>query len=418
MISKRTHYPLLSLLLLINVSCTQYKEQEALGKIIKGGTILKLYSEILEEEREIYVYAPNGFYGMSEQGIKYPVTYVMDGESQFLSAVGVLEQLSSAASANDLIPPMIIVGVVNTDRNRDLTPTPGILGRDSSSIQHTGGAGLMARFLEEELIPYIDSLYATSPHRVLAGHSLGGLFVLNTLIERPELFQNYLVIDPFMRWNDQQFTATVLDALKAKDYPNRRLYIATANNSMSWMNEELVKTDTTDITYLMRSNLDFKEKMDNNELGIRYINKYYEQENHFQVPLLATYDGFRYFYDYYPFEIMDYIHPNKQEEDLIEALQLHYEGISQQLGYEILPQESYINAWAFGFAQFERPAFANDLFDLNISNYPQSPNVYSSKGYHLLLEGDTTTAINYLEQSLEINESAHVRASVESLTQE
>jgi predicted alpha/beta superfamily hydrolase len=44
-------------------------------------------------------------------------------------------------------------------------------------------------FIEKELIPYIEKNYRTTGYRTLSGNSRGGLFVLYSLIERPDLFQ-------------------------------------------------------------------------------------------------------------------------------------------------------------------------------------------------------------------------------------
>ncbi|MEZ5040363.1 MAG: alpha/beta hydrolase-fold protein [Saprospiraceae bacterium] len=412
-------YSLISGFLLLSCSGQlDIPEKNQSDHLISIGNKEKIYSKILQEEREVFISVPKGFYGMNEQSPTFPVVYVMDGESQFLTIVGVLDQLSAPASANDVAPQMIVVGIPNTNRNRDLTPTQGIIGRDSASIKITGGAGLMADFIKKELIPYVDSLYPTSAHRVLVGHSLGGLFVLNTLIKYPALFQNYLAIDPFMRWDDQKFADTVIEAVKTIDDTNISLFIATANTRMSWMNLDDVKTDTTDIMYLMRSNLEFRDKMAASELKIKYTNQYYENEDHFQIPLMATYDGFRYFYDFYPFQQMiEYYYPRDPDEegDLIQELENHYKKISQAFGYEILPMESYVNSWAFGFVQFGRPELANRLFDLNIKNYPESPVVYGSKGYYSLSQGDTIGAIAYFEKSLNKKELPHIKSALANL---
>ena len=394
---------------------TEALEQEK-NDLVSIGEKIKIDSKILGEEREVWVYKPGGFYGMDEVDVTYPVAYVMDGESQFIPTVGILDQMSSPGSANDKVPQMMVVGIVNTNRNRDLTPTKAMLGKDSSSIHITGGADLMASFIAEELIPYIESNYPTTPHRVLVGHSLGGLFVLNTLMKFPDMFQNYLSIDPALSWDEERFANNVIEALKSSDFDRKKLYVATANNLMSWMELEDAKTDTTEIMKMMRSNLKFKDALQDANLDISYENRYYEDENHFQIPLKASYDGFSYFYDYYTFpNMIEYYYPRAEENDLIEELEAHYEHISQEMGYQIKPMESYINSWAFGFPQFDRVDIAHTLFDLNIKNYKESANVYSAKGYFLLGQKDTVQAVEYFNKSMELKEVSHVKSTLESL---
>ena len=69
------------------------------------------------------------FGGMDDSLDMYPVTYVLDGESQFLNTYSAIDYLSSSALGNDNMPRTIVVGIPNKNRNRDLTPTKGILGQ-------------------------------------------------------------------------------------------------------------------------------------------------------------------------------------------------------------------------------------------------------------------------------------------------
>ncbi|MDF1696681.1 MAG: alpha/beta hydrolase-fold protein [Saprospiraceae bacterium] len=404
---------------LLFVSCAPTPQEENTmpeNSDIRIGERVVLYSDVLGEEREVFVYVPEGFYGMDEQNLNYPVAYVMDGESQFMSTVGMLQQMSSPYSANDMVPQMLVVGVVNTNRDRDLTPTKAMVGRDSSSLSITGGADQMALFLKKELIPFVNETYPASNHRVLIGHSLGGLFALNTLIKFPHLFQNYLAIDPFLSWDKQKFSEEVSQSLLRGDYSGKSLYVATANNLMSWMELEDALIDTTEVMQTMQSTLVFKNKLAGQEMKLDYRNDFYTDENHFQIPILGTYEGFKYLYRYYTFpQMIEYYYPRLNEPDLVAELKLHYREISKELGYTVLPLESYINSWAYGFAKFDRNDLALKLFEMNRENYEDSPNVHASLGFHSLAIGDTLKAIEYFKTSLEIKELSHVRKAFDGL---
>src|ERR1017187_10294843 len=76
------------------------------------GTVDTVYSKILNEKRIIFVHVPDG-----DKSQRYAVLYILDGETHFQSAVAITEQISG------IIPNMVIVGITNTDRERDLTPT-------------------------------------------------------------------------------------------------------------------------------------------------------------------------------------------------------------------------------------------------------------------------------------------------------
>ena len=95
------------------------------------------------------------------------------------------------------MPELIIVGILLSDRRKDLTPT---VTRDAPTI--TGGADRFGEFIATELIPEFERRYQTQPYRLIAGHSLGGLFVLDMLFVRPELFDVWIVVSPATWWDD------------------------------------------------------------------------------------------------------------------------------------------------------------------------------------------------------------------------
>jgi len=158
----------------------------------------KLHSAILGEERTIHVYLPAGYKAGSAD--KYDVIYVLDGEmlARFFPPV------RAFAEENDLVPPLIIVGIDNLywydkgldSRDRDLLPAH-VAGSALS-----GGADRFAQFLTEELKPYIDRTYATSGRTTLFGHSYGGMFATYMLLSHGKAFDHYIASDPALWWND------------------------------------------------------------------------------------------------------------------------------------------------------------------------------------------------------------------------
>lgn len=90
---------------------------------------------------------------------------------------------------------MIVVGIPNTDRIRDLTPThvnAALPYTDSLMLKTTGGGERFVLFIEKELMPHIDSLYPAQPYKILTGHSFGGLTVINVAINHTKLFNQRL----------------------------------------------------------------------------------------------------------------------------------------------------------------------------------------------------------------------------------
>jgi predicted alpha/beta superfamily hydrolase len=132
------------------------------------GKIDSVNSTVLKENRKIWVYLPNTEPNNKQ---RYPVLYLLDGEGHFQSVAGMIQQLSQV-NGNTILPEMIVVGIPNTDRTRDLTPTHIVSDlpmMDSGFSKNTGGGENFAAFMEKELIPYIDSKYQTQPFRLLVG---------------------------------------------------------------------------------------------------------------------------------------------------------------------------------------------------------------------------------------------------------
>lgn len=151
-----------------------------------------IYSESVNDTFRILVSLPDN-YSLSEQ--KYPVLYVLDGDIAFGMAASIARYLQ----IGDNIPELIIVGIgygsidksAGEKRKRDYRPTSA------------NGAENFLSFLEEELIPHIDSNYRTVPDdRTINGYSIGGLFGLYSLFTKPEIFSRYILGSPSLSWDD------------------------------------------------------------------------------------------------------------------------------------------------------------------------------------------------------------------------
>lgn len=85
----------------------------------KSGLIdTTLHSKVLGEERRIIIQLPKEY--KESELTSYPVLYILDAEGGhgWLNAVTTIEELSTS----ETIPEMILVGIHNTDRNRDMIP--------------------------------------------------------------------------------------------------------------------------------------------------------------------------------------------------------------------------------------------------------------------------------------------------------
>src|SRR3954468_7117671 len=93
------------------------------------GTKDSLFSKVLNEVRNYEVYLPPS-YNAANKTVRFPVLYLLDGNSHFHSVSGLIEQLAGGVNGNTLFPEMIVIAINNTDRTRDLTPIHYDIGPD------------------------------------------------------------------------------------------------------------------------------------------------------------------------------------------------------------------------------------------------------------------------------------------------
>lgn len=191
MICRARRLTVLSLILFGSI-CNLIAQKNAKPVVI--GESVSIDSRILEEKRDILIYYPQSY---DQATKKYSVLYLLDAEYQFHYATGVVAFLSEIGA----IPEMIVVGITNTDRNRDLTPEPGEAQR--KRFETSGGADLFLEFLDQELIPYVAAHCRVQPFKILAGWSLGGLFAVHSMLSRPGVFDACIAMSPSLYWNSQ-----------------------------------------------------------------------------------------------------------------------------------------------------------------------------------------------------------------------
>ena len=380
------------------------------NKIIIG-SIDSLDSKILNEERKILVHIPNSFYTGLFKNQKYPVVYLLDGESHFTSVVGLIEQLSQL-NANTVCPEMIVVGISNTNRTRDLTPTldKNAPFMDSSQAASTGGGEVFTQFLEKELIPYINEKYPTAPYKMIVGHSLGGLMVLNTLINHSKLFNAYVSIDPSVWWDNQYLLKESNKVLKDKKIQNKTLFLAMANTLNKGMDTTMLRRDTSELMNPPRSILQYVDILNNSSLS-KWNWKYYKNDDHGSVPLIAEYDALRFIFDFHKLPPFYDILDNYSNPDL--EISKHYETVSNKMGYLIYPPESIIEQLGYICLNEKKYDKCFGFFAMNIKNHPENFNGYDSMGDYYDAIGNTKKAIEYYEKALALNNFPETRRKYE-----
>jgi uncharacterized protein len=182
-----------------------------------------LTSAILGDTREINVWVPPGIAeGRAPGAVIYLVDGALDQDFKHIAGLGELCAVSWTCETT------LIVGIQTKDRQHDLTPA-ATDPRFIAGFPQAGGAADFRRFIDEEVRPFIKARYPAAPRTALMGESLAGLFVADTLLEEPKLFDDYIAISPSLWWDGGRVAAEASSKLAASPLAGRRLYMAIAN---------------------------------------------------------------------------------------------------------------------------------------------------------------------------------------------
>jgi predicted alpha/beta superfamily hydrolase len=195
------------------------------GPVVIGERV-QMHSNVLNDSRSLMISKPPGY---DDGADRYPVLYLLDAETHFQYASGIVNFLGD----NDRMPKMLVVGIDSGDvarRTRDLT-TPSTAEIDNRFSPGGGGADGFVSFIADELIPYVEKNYRTRPYRLLVGHSFGGLFAVYALITRPRLFNAFIAADPSLDWNNQAVVAQAESFFSNVKELQMDLYVTAAAGS-------------------------------------------------------------------------------------------------------------------------------------------------------------------------------------------
>ncbi len=235
---------------------------------VEIGDLVTLQSKVLDERREIVITLPESYHGSEN---RYPVLYILDANfSPFYEKNLFTVQFMRLWQQ---VPELIIVGVYNTIRDRDMIPV------EVPEKEDSGGANKFLRFITEELRAKINNNYRTTDYNLIYGGSNAGLFVLYALLERPDVFNGVISSSPMIGWCEDYVYERAEHSFKNKEYDNR-LYMIYGKDDYP----QVTETTPAFTEYLT-------EKAPE---GLRWELKYLPDEGH--VPYTSIYDGLRFLF--------------------------------------------------------------------------------------------------------------------------
>ncbi|MDH4219354.1 MAG: alpha/beta hydrolase-fold protein [Candidatus Aminicenantes bacterium] len=355
--------------LIMNQAFIQAQED---GDDVIIGKYKIIHSNILDEDRLLFVHLPREY---EDTQLRYPVLYLLyvDIYNYFAEAAIITEKLGVTGE----IPPVIIVGVANTNRYRDLLPVK------TRYRSEGGGADNFLRFFEEELIPSIDKNYRTKNFRILAGPQTGAIFSLYSLITKPELFNAVLSENPFMNPENAEFL-----------YPKAESFFKNTKSLKNFLYIKCEKDERPkDLEYVENfAKLLESEKPE----GFRFEVEFREPSGYFIAPLPFR-EGLRALFAGHKL-------PENFQTNTVNDIIDYYEKLSEEYGFEVDPPSHMLTFEGDKLSERRKTREAIELFECQLSLYPKSLNALWRLGETYRGMGDFEKAREYYRKFLDIRD--------------
>lgn len=195
----------------------------------EGELKVKLYSEVLHEERELLIHLPDQY----DSTKKYPVFYVLDGGSLDRKLDQSLDVLTKAHCAREAI----VVGIPNMSaENRSMNLVPPFMKTDpEDALSQLGNGDTFLAFIENEVKSVIEKKYSCNGHNTLVGNSRGGLLTLYSIINNPTLFQARLIFSAPVWRQDSLLINKTVDYIQKHGPPKGLVFISVGEQETDRM---------------------------------------------------------------------------------------------------------------------------------------------------------------------------------------
>ncbi|HMF89285.1 MAG TPA: alpha/beta hydrolase-fold protein [Candidatus Angelobacter sp.] len=340
---------------------------------------LVVHSNVLNEDRVVWVRMPAAAQGKKES---YPVLYITDGGTNVNEIGSTIDFLADT----NFMPPFIVVGITNTDRVRDLTPSHADVKHSDGTadpMPTSGGADKFLDFIQTELVPEIDKRYATQPYRILVGHSLGGLFAIHALMARPDLFNAYIASSPSLWWDDFRVLHQAQDFFPKQKEFKKSLFFSLGNESGH-----------------MDEGFEQLQKMMSAKLPKGFVvgSAHYREEKHNSTELLSHYAALRTIFAGWQV-------PRDPKTDFqiggLSGVEQHYRGLSERFGFKV-SAEKEINSLGYALLGDKKVDDAIAAFRRNVELYPRSANVYDSLADGLEAQSKPDLALQNVQKAVDV----------------
>jgi predicted alpha/beta superfamily hydrolase len=319
-------------------------------------------SEILNDDRLLFIYLPNDYHKNTSQS--YPVHYLTDaplGSNIYFDLTRLHSLLNDA-------PQCIVVGLSSDDRDYNQHPQKG--------------ASRYLEFIKKEVIPFVEKTYRTQSFRVMAGHSLGGDFVIYSMLKEADLFDAYIAGSP----GPQDVILNLLDYEEFNFLRDKYRYFYASVGS----------EDFSDTLTFRKIEEKMKAKMGEN---VDSYFKIHYGEGHISNLVIGYQEGLMTLYQDWKYEL-----PESLDKPVSEDLKEHYDKLEAKFGFRPVPGE-----WTVIFPVMDQLArrgdFGNaiEILKYDLILYPESDQAYAFLAMAHFDTGKIEEGKQYLEKALELN---------------
>jgi enterochelin esterase-like enzyme len=349
------------------------------------GNYRKIHSRVLDEERTLLVNLPRGY---EETAIGYPVIYILYGgqvRNYFAEALHITTLLSTTR-----MPPVIVVGITNTERYRDYLP----FDRDGNPA----GADRFLQFMVEEAMPFVEANYRTADFRILVGPQAGGTFGLYTLTERPETFDAYILNNPFRYLVQRDYLVEkVRTFLAEKDALDNFLYVIDEDSDFAEALEYLQRLEEV---LSAEAPAEFQWKVE-----------VVEENGDFLTPS-GLREGLSLLFSAYEF-------PADVDVASLAEIDAFYSELSERYGYAVAIPDMVLAMQSDNLAERGRVDEAIEMLEHLVELYPHSLNGWWRLASIYRERGEIERALHYYRKCLEVDpDMVYAQRIIEQLERE
>jgi predicted alpha/beta superfamily hydrolase len=344
---------------------------------------LAIQSTFFNAKRKVMVALPSGYH--TNPNGKYIVAYLFDAQSAdffnfYRSTIKYLTE-------QGYIQPLILVGIASSNRQYEFTPKAQTAA-GLKYFQKSGGAELLARHLQDEVLPLINQNYRTIGYNIGIGHSLGATFVTYCLLHAPQLFNATIGISPNYQYDNLQLVHQFDSLANTKILNHKFLYVAHGNGD-AYEDNFKIGSDKIDSILLKR-----------NIAGLRWQFKSMDNDSHGTTAMEGIFKGLIAFYRELtlPDKQIAAFYKDKQK-SFIENVKAYYQAASNWSGLK-LPTSDNLNSIGYNCYYAAKNTESIAMFKWGLELYPDDTNLYDSMGEIQQNTGNKAEALNYYTKGL------------------